>query len=163
MADFKRNSLNLDSPALLPKSESHRKASIISQPSELHKQNCITLKPRIDSLREEKRCIFNASELEQGKILAKRGHSGAFSGNLSHFLQSNLKHQLLVCPRVVAHITAPEMIKPTLFSLRRCKATTGTMKCLKDQLQKEKYCKTDKLRISPDNKIEAMFGVLIFM
>lgn len=47
MANFKRNSLNLDSPALLPKSKSHRKASIISQPSELDRQNWITLKPWI--------------------------------------------------------------------------------------------------------------------
>lgn len=47
IANFKRNSLNLDSPALLPKSKSHRKSSIISQPSELDRQNCITLKPWI--------------------------------------------------------------------------------------------------------------------
>lgn len=74
------------------------------------------------------------------------------SGNLSNFLQSNLKHQLIVCPRIVLHITAPEMTKATLFSLGSCKATTGTVNSLKDQLQKEKYCKTDKVRISLDSK-----------
>lgn len=47
MANFKSDSLNLDRPAPLPKSESHRKPSIISEPSELDRHNCTTLRPWI--------------------------------------------------------------------------------------------------------------------
>lgn len=106
---------------------------------------------------------LNGVKSLQSEGTAVLSQKQAGSGNLSNFLQSNLKHQLIVCPRIVPHITAPEMTKPTLFSLGSCKATTGTVNSLKHQLQKEKYCKTDKVRISPDNRTEAMFGVLVFM
>lgn len=52
----------------------------------------------------------------EGTVVLSQKQEG--SGNLSNLLQSDLKHQLLVCPRVVPHITAPEMTKPTLFSLQ---------------------------------------------
>lgn len=71
-------SKEIDSPALLPKSkitekhlQSHSLQSWTGKTALLWSHGFIK--------ETKKKYIFNASELEQGKILAKQGHSGAFS------------------------------------------------------------------------------------